>query len=464
MKRLLPFFALLYSTTATAQVNIDAVIQAQMSQQHIPAVSAMIVKKGEPVWFKTYGKADVDQDINATSNMAFMLASVSKTITATALMQVWENGEFELDDNINDYLSFDVVDPNFPNNSITFRHLLTHTSGIIDNWDVLDILYVDGDSPISLTDFCTGYLNVGGTYYNASNNFANQAPGTYYDYSNVGATLCGYLVQSITGIDFNQYCKDSIFTPLCMDNTAWFLSELNENNIVMPHYYENGEYTVVDHYGYADYPDGQLRTNATSLGRFLNMYMNYGVHNGTRILDSATVVTMLTEQVPSLEAGQGLIWYGGTMLGKTWWGHNGGDLGVSTEIRYIPADSIGVVLLTNGDDIDLDFMLDNLLTYGLELNTTSANYPCGDLVDNEEYVYVPNAALNAYPNPANGFVTLETVQSFNNTVIDIYDMTGRNVKHVTNPSGSKVQLSTTDLKSGVYSVHWNNRHIRFVKE
>lgn len=49
MKRLLPFFALLYSTTATAQVNIDAVIQAQMSQQHIPAVSAMIVKKGEPV-------------------------------------------------------------------------------------------------------------------------------------------------------------------------------------------------------------------------------------------------------------------------------------------------------------------------------------------------------------------------------------------------------------------------------
>lgn len=464
MKRLIPFLISLYCISAKAQVNIDVVIQGQMTQQHIPAVSAMIVKKGEPVWYKTYGKADVDQDINATNNMAFMLASVSKTITATALMQVWENGGFELDDNINDYLSFDVVNPNFPNNSITFRHLLTHTSGIVDNWDVLDPLYVDGDSPISLDDFCEGYLNTGGTYYNANDNFANAAPGNYYEYSNVGTTLCGYLVEAITGINFNQYCKDSIFEPLCMDNTAWFLSELNMNNIVMPHYYEGGEYVVVDHYGYPDYPDGQLRTNVTSLGRFLNMYMNYGVHNGTRILDSATVATMLTEQVPSLEAGQGLIWYGGTMLGKTWWGHNGGDLGVSTEMRYIPADSIGIILLTNGDDIDLELMLDNLLSYGLQLSTTVANYPCGNLLNEEEYVHVPNTLLKAYPNPANGFVTLETDKSFNNTAIDIYDMTGKKVKQLTNITDRKVQIGIAELPTGIYNIHWNNNHIRFIKE
>ena len=109
MKRLIPFLAFLYYTSVSAQLNIDSVIQAQMTQKRIAAVSALIVKNGEPVWFKAYGKANVAQDINATSNMSFMLASISKTITATALMQVWENGSFELDDNINDYLAFDVV-------------------------------------------------------------------------------------------------------------------------------------------------------------------------------------------------------------------------------------------------------------------------------------------------------------------------------------------------------------------
>jgi CubicO group peptidase (beta-lactamase class C family) len=464
MKRLVPFLAFLYYTSVSAQLNIDSVIQAQMTQKRIAAVSALIVKNGEPVWFKAYGKANVAQDINATSNMSFMLASISKTITATALMQVWENGSFELDDNINDYLAFDVVNPNFSSNAITFRHLLTHTSGISDDWNTLGSLYVYGDSPIPLADFCQGYLEQGGPYYNAASNFTNNAPGTFYEYSNVGATLCGYLVESITGIDFNQYCKDSIFEPLCMDNTSWFISELNVSNVVLPHYYENGQYYSEDHYGFPDYPDGQLRTNATSLGRFLNMYMNYGVYNGTRILDSATVATILTEQVPTLEDGQGLMWYSGTQSGKTWWGHNGGDLGVTTDMRFFPADSIGIVLLTNGDQANYVPMLNQIVNFAQSLPNINNTYPCGDLLDAEEYVYVPNALLNAYPNPANGFVTLETDKSFNNNVIDIYDMTGKKVKQLTKIVGSKVQVGIAELPAGIYSVHWNNSYVRFIKE
>lgn len=465
MKRIVLSALLFCFAASKAQtINIDSVVQQQMSLQHIPAVSALIVKKGEPVWFKAYGKGNVDTDVNATSNMAFMLASVSKTITATALMQVWENGGFNLDENINDHLPFAVVNPNFPNDIITFRQLLTHTSGIIDNWDVLDVLYVDGDSPVSLADFCTGYFSIGGAYYDADLNFANQAPGTYYEYSNASATLCGYLVQTITGIDFNQYCRDSIFTPLCMDNTGWFLSDMNQNNLASPHYYENGAYVVAPHYGYPDYPDGQLRTNATSLGRFVDMYMNGGIYNGTRILENSTVDLMLSEQVPAISPGQGLIWYSDVFLGKTYWGHNGGDLGVSTEISYFPEDSVGIVLLTNGDDIDLDPLLDNLFAYALELNTTGAGYPCGELLGVDEEAFIPSAILSAYPNPANGFINLETDKSFNNLSVDIYDVTGKRVMQISNITGNKIQLNTAGLPTGIYNILWNNKHIRFVKE
>ena len=464
MKRLIPFLAFLYYTSVAAQLNINSVIQAQMTQQNIPAVSALIVKNNEPVWFKAYGKGNVDADINATSNMAFMLASVSKTVTATALMQVWENGGFDLDENINNHLPFQVSNPNFPNASITFRHLLTHTAGIVDNWDVLDNLYVDGDSPISLADFCSGYFTPGGTYYDADLNFANQAPGMNYEYSNASTTLCGYLVESITGIDFNQYCRDSIFTPLCMDNTGWFLIDMNQSNLASPHYFESGSYVAVPHYGYADYPDGQLRTNSTSLGRFLVMYMNGGQYNGTRILESQTVDLMLSEQVPAISPGQGLIWYSDTQSGKTYWGHNGGDLGVSTEIRYFREDSIGIVLLTNGDDIDLDPLLDNLLAYALELNTTGAGYPCGSLLSNEELVFTPNSALKVYPNPANGYINLEVGKPGINSTVALYDITGKKVNEQVHINTDKLQIDISKLNSGLYTVVWDNLCVRFAKD
>ena len=65
-------------------------------------------------------------------------------------MQLWEDGLFELDDPVNDYLTFDVMHPDHPETEITIRHLLTHTSSIKDNWDIMDPLYVNGDSPIAL--------------------------------------------------------------------------------------------------------------------------------------------------------------------------------------------------------------------------------------------------------------------------------------------------------------------------
>ena len=134
-------------------------------------------------------------------------------------MQLWEADLFELDDNINDYLDdFQVHIPYHYNDTITFRMLLTHTSSIDDNWTVLNnVTFWGGDSPIPLDSFLINYFTPGGIYYNTALNFVSAAPGTVYHYSNVGVTLAAYLVETISNIPFEQYCQDSLFSPLGMN-------------------------------------------------------------------------------------------------------------------------------------------------------------------------------------------------------------------------------------------------------
>ena len=148
------------------------------------------------------------------------MASISKTITATALLQLFDNGKFKLDDNINDYLDFKVEIPGY-SKVITFRMLLTHTSGIADG-KVLDEEYYYGkDSPVKLDFFLEEYLVDGGEYYYKNQNFHDFEPGSDHEYSNVGNALIAGLVEDISGMEFNAYCKKNIFEPLKMNSTFW---------------------------------------------------------------------------------------------------------------------------------------------------------------------------------------------------------------------------------------------------
>ena len=103
-----------------------------------PGLAARIIKNGRVVWSRTYGLALVDPAVPVTDDTLFMLGSVSKTITAVAVLQLWEDGYIiDLDDDVNEYLPFPVVNPHFPEVPITFRMLLTFTSGIKDNEGML---------------------------------------------------------------------------------------------------------------------------------------------------------------------------------------------------------------------------------------------------------------------------------------------------------------------------------------
>ena len=448
----LPTFALLIflvSPITTWSQTIDEFILQEMSQRHIPGLSACIVKKGTLLWTGNYGFANISQGIPVDSNTIFMLASVSKTVTATALMQLYEDNLFGLDDNIKNYLPFSVVNPFFPGTPITFRMLLAHTSSIQDNYAVLDTMYSFGmDHPMPLDTFLVNYLTPGGSLYDPNLSFYAYEPGTQWNYSNYGIALCGYLVESITGVPFDVYCEENIFKPLEMTNTAWFMRDLDTTLIARPYQYVGGQYVDYGLYGYPDYPDGQLRTTATSLAHFLQANLEKGFFNGAKMLDSSTVTLMRTAQFPLLDPTQGIVWYritGGR--GRILWGHNGGDLGASTEMFLSEEDSTGVIVLTNGE-ANVVAIRDRLFDAADTITTSVITHA----TDPHPATFV---LKQNYPNPFNTSTVIRYVLSVSVQVsLKVFDVLGRDVLTLVDAvevAGShRVVLNAPNLSTGVY--------------
>lgn len=347
--------------------------------------SAALVKGDRLIWSNGFGMADRAKNIEMTPQHIQNIGSISKTITATAVMQLWEEDRFKLDDDINAFLPFSVRNPRFPNEPITFRQLLTHRSSITDG-PSYDASYACGDPAVSLEDWIKGYFQPEGAYYDAEANFHVWKPGTTNPpeqpraYTNVGFGLLGYLVEQITGQPFTDYCRGRIFEPLGMENTGWLISEIDQSKHAVtytalgddPKPPEDGSldsmlpadgFTVDDlvpggyipHclYSFYNYPDGLLRTNVEDLSRFLRAYMGGGVFSGARILKPETVDLMLSKT----HYERGLCWDTYAFYEEnTFWGHDGGDPGVATLMAYHKEENIGLLMFYNygefGDSIE----------------------------------------------------------------------------------------------------------------
>ncbi len=339
--------------------ELDACIEKTVAAHDLPGMAVAVVANGGVAWSEGYGYANIEDNRPATPDTPFLLASISKTITGTALMQAWEEGAFSLDDEVGDLVPFTVDNPRVEGEVITVRHLATHTSGIEDNYDVYDQTYAPGDPEMPLGEFLESYLSPGGEYYDGEANFSEYMPGENFSYSNIAAGLAGYLMEATTGTPLNVHCRERIFEPLGMHHTGWFLSEFeNVDEIAVP--YENGEAgkIALEHYGFATWPDGLLRASANDLARFMAAFMNGGELDGARILEESTVEMMLEPQFPDAKMNfiehrilmpryrQAIFWhsYNG------WYGHDGGDDGAITFMYFDPDSQVGAVVLINQAD------------------------------------------------------------------------------------------------------------------
>ena len=351
-----------------------------MALGKLPGVSAAVVRGDEVVWARGYGDANLRQDEAVRPSTLFMLASISKTVIATAVMQAVERSLFHLDDDVNDIVPFTVRTPAHPKRAITVRHLLTHTSGIRDRWSVWDDLYAEGDSTIPLGTFLEGYLVPAGEDYRLTN-FYDTKPGSRYRYSNVGAALAAFLVEVASGDGFDAWCETDIFEPLGMDRAGWHLTDVPAADVAMPYRWsaDRSRYVPYGQYGYPDYPDGALRTTAPQIARHLGMVMNGGVWNGARVLERDSVREMLRSQMPDTTYGQGLIWYRTRSGGRTLIGHTGGDYGVATVAFYDRDADLGVVVLSNGNwrRVDRRWPLQQIMHLLFDRHSSSRERPIG---------------------------------------------------------------------------------------
>ncbi len=389
--------------------EVDAFIEEEMTSEQLPGVATVIVKDGQIVWLQAYGLADVENQVPVSPNTSFLLASVSKLFTGLSAMHLASETDFSIDDDVNDYLPWQVAIPGYEDQPITPRQLMTHTSSIIDDFNTMDAYYDYPDPAISLAECMERYLTPGGVDYDPEDNFLEAAPGTEFEYSNMGTALNGYVVEVASGQPFDTYCNTHLFEPMCMENTAWFFADLDSANVARPHSWSNGTYTPYPHFGFADYPDGQLRSSAIDLANFMIACLNDGAFGEAQVLPEGTLDAMWTPQLGGVEGTMGLNWYeevlfhdGGT---ATVWGHNGGEQGTSTDLYIDPVNNIGLCVLANGEGSGL-FICDELYNYALSLDPASG-----------------------YPSPCLTTSVLEVgTESSDRELVKVIDMLGRETK------------------------------------
>jgi CubicO group peptidase (beta-lactamase class C family) len=345
--------------------DLNTYFKENIQKAGFVGLQAACIKNGELEWAGSFGLSNFISSEAVNDSTLFMIASCSKPVTAIAMMKLYEKRLVGLDVDINDYLPFTLSNPNHPDKIITIRMLLAHTSSLMDNWDILTPLYTletgGGDSPISLSDLNKSYFLPGGQYYDSTKNFSMSAPGTERIYCNMGYALMGYLIEMISKKSFPEYMQSEVFGPLGMDNSYWLLSDIPHTNIARPHEIPDEETggspsppRILPHYGYPDYPDGQLRTTVRDYAQVLKLMVNEGKVDGSNFLKTETIEEMLRIQFPDADKWQALAWNFNEFdhwlyyfLNPRLPAHTGVDPGVATVSCFDPATRSGAIIFLN---------------------------------------------------------------------------------------------------------------------
>lgn len=348
---------------------------------YLNGFSATIVDTSGIVYNEGFGYANVEKKKNYTENTIINIASISKVFVGVALMKAKDIGILKLDDPINNYLPFQVVNPNFPDNPITIRHLATHTSSIVDTDIYMKTCYINKDNValaenlkvrynlyyqnpstdwMPLLDYLRSILKQGEPFYTAST-FSKNKPGELYEYSNVGAALCALIIESASGKPFNNFTQEHIFKPLNMDVTSWFFEEIDSTNYSKLYYQDQ----VLPYYKILSYPDGGLITSSTELGLFLAELINGYSGTGT-LLSKDSYQEIFKSQLSESNFKNKTNFNVGLFTEKELKyhviGHNGGDPGTNTMMYFDTEKKTGKILITNTDS---DEVMSDTIFWGI---------------------------------------------------------------------------------------------------
>lgn len=332
-----------------------------------------IVNEKGTLYQKGFGFSDIKKQKQYTESTIQNIASISKTFVGLALLKAQELGKLNLDDPINRYLPFKVVNPSFPNDEITIRHLANHTSSIIDNEFYLSknyflkenqdlhgmnmifeetLVFNPKDSVVSMEVFLFNLLSEKGKW-KTKEIFARNKPGDVYEYSNIATTLAGFVIEKATGETFDKFTAKHILKPLKMNASGWHFEDINFADF--SRLYENPK-KVLPFYSMVSYPDGNFITSINDLSLYLSELIK-GYNGKGTILTKESFKEFFRPQLashnfierndknPYDESYNIGIFIGFGCTGFV--GHTGGDPGVGSIMFFDPKNNIGRILIIN---------------------------------------------------------------------------------------------------------------------
>ncbi|WP_020570657.1 serine hydrolase domain-containing protein [Neolewinella persica] len=360
--------------TELAREALTAQLDSIQQNGKIPGFAVGIANADGTLYAKGFGYADIATKKPYTEHTVQPIASVSKTLIGIALMKAREMGKLKLDDPIQQYLPFQVGNPNHPDQVITIWHLATHTSGINDtdeymnrSWIIRpgqDLTGISTDYPeqrlnpteadIPLEQYLKGYLEVGGDYY-LPENYTEFAAGERYNYSNIGATVAALVIEKATGQAYDAFTREHILAPLKMNDTGWALEEIDPSQHAT--LYRNDD-SVLPLYSAITYPDGMLLSSSNDMAKYLTELIKGFSGTGT-LLSQESYEELFTVQLdeshqedrnpdnPYDEDYDPAIFMGHSALGYV--GHSGGDAGVATWMFINKKTKTGRYIVINTD-------------------------------------------------------------------------------------------------------------------
>jgi serine beta-lactamase-like protein LACTB len=325
-----------------------------MAANSVPGVSVAVVQDGELVWSEGFGMADLENFVPATPFTLFRLGSISKPITATAILQLSERGKLDLDAEVQKYC------PAFPKKEwpITTRELLGHLGGIRH-------YNPDGKGDIP-EDSAKHFASMQESLQIFASDPLVAKPGTKYHYSTYGYTVLGCVLEGAASEKYADYVKENIFEPAGMSET-----QADNFFAVIQHrtrWYHKDKSGVVQNAGVLDssykIPGGGLISSADDMARFEIAIM------ANKLLKPATREMMWTIQQPTegKPSHYALGWFVTEKFDLHVVGHTGGQQGTDTAILTVPDRRVGVVVLANMDDVNTNMLAGEILKIVLDLN------------------------------------------------------------------------------------------------
>jgi CubicO group peptidase (beta-lactamase class C family) len=303
---------------------IDNMLTQCIEKKQIPGAVALVARNGKIVYYKAFGMADNEAGRDLKRDDIFRIASQTKAITATAVMILWEEGKFRLDDPISKYIpefkNAQILDSLNANDTtyftspakgeITIRHLLTHTSGIgygfIDNNEFRKIYQKAG----IIDAFTITPVTIEENIKKLAKLPLHHNPGERFTYSE-GLDVLGYLIEILSGKPLDEFFRERIFKPLGMNDTYFYLPDSKKFRLVPVQTFRDDKWIrYTNAYYDTDYPikgsktffsgGAGLSSTAKDYATFLQMYLNNGELNGVRLLSRTTVQVIMANQIGKL--------------------------------------------------------------------------------------------------------------------------------------------------------------------